>query len=150
MKAGFLVRSRLLWVAAWIVGSVLPGCSSSTPVKNPASQDNLMKIGTAYVRFNEQYRRGPSSAEELLPFLKEVGDPAELLRSPDDHEPYVVCWGVDLRTPPTGSPEFSVLAYEQRGSGGQRFVMSTSRWVGRKSDAEFRKLAFPSGFQPSS
>jgi hypothetical protein len=28
--------------------------------------------------------------------------------------------------------------------------MSTSRWVGRKSDEEFRKLAFPNGYQPPS
>ncbi len=109
-----------------------------------------MKIGMAYVRFNEKYQRGPANADELQPFLKELGEPTELLRSPDDHEPYIVCWGVDLRTPPTGAPSFSVLAYEQRGNGGQRYVMSTSRWVGRKSDEEFRKLAFPNGYQPPS
>jgi hypothetical protein len=127
------------------------GCSPSQVVVHAQldpSHEHLMHIGSAYNRFNAQYKKAPGNVADLLPFLKEFGNPDELLRSPKDGAPYVICWGVDLQVPQTWARSTGVLAYEKYGAAGQRYVLTTLRSVILMTDNEFRQASFPPGHQP--
>ena len=127
------------------------GCSPSQVVvrtKLEPAHEKLMRIGTAYYRFNIQYRKAPTRTADLRPFLKEFGDPDELLRSPRDGEPYRICWGVDLQVPQPWARSTGVLAYEQRGAEGKRYVLTTAQSVVLMTDEEWRRADFPPGHQP--
>jgi hypothetical protein len=73
----------------------------------------------------------------LLPFLQEVGDPAKLLRSPDDGEEYIICWNRDILN--TSGNGFPVIAYEKLGKGGERYV-GRGRTVEHLTDEAFQNL----------
>jgi hypothetical protein len=106
------------------------GCGSKSP--DPASitcYENLGAINGAYARATQKLGRPPANAEELVPHLKEVGDPATILKSPRDGEPYVIFWNVDPRKSP------GIIARESRGSGGKKFV-SNGRIISQMTDAE--------------
>src|SRR5262249_12620766 len=84
----------------------------------------LSKIAMAYSDAYSDLERGPKDAHELKRFLKQHGDPDELLISPNDKQPYVVIWGAN---PNGGGPTeykgmFPILAYEKTGVGGRRAV----------------------------
>jgi hypothetical protein len=138
-------------LAALALGAGLAGCSPSEKVvhaKLEPAHEYLMKIGTAYVRCNDKLARPPANAGELRPFLSELGNPDELLRSPRDGEPYVICWGVDLRTPLPWARGTSVLAYEHTGASSKRYVLTTMRSVVLLTDTEFRQASFAPGHSP--
>jgi hypothetical protein len=123
--------------AAWLVTlAALAGCSSKRPPPPPApaESENLSKIEWAYDRALQKLGRPPADAEQLKPFLKEYGDPEQILRSPRDGEPYVVIYGAQIRKA-SGMPP-PVWAYEKVGSGGKRWVMTV---MGKllMTDAEF-------------
>jgi hypothetical protein len=125
------------------------GCNSTpTERERPPASTHLKKIQQAYVQATTSLGRPPGNLEELTPFLKRVGDPAELLRSPDDGENFVIVWGVDVRAAPAGK-SFPVIAYEKRGAGGRRYVAGF-RQISRMTDEEFRQANFPPGHRPSS
>lgn len=127
------------------------GCTPSEVVvqaKLEPAHESLMRVGTAYYRFNTRYGKAPTGVADLKPFLKEFGNPDELLRSPRDGEPYVICWGVDLQRPQPWVQSTGVLAYERRGAEGKRYVLTTMRSVVLMTDEEFRQADFPPGHQP--
>jgi hypothetical protein len=131
--------------------AAVAGCPSSPVVVNAPldrSHENLMHIGTAYDRFTTRHAQAPTGVEQLRPFLKELGDPDELLRSPRDGEPYAICWGVDLRVRPKWATSTPVLAYEKRGADGKRYVLTTLRSVSLMTDQEFKQASFPPGHLP--
>src|SRR5207245_5579364 len=77
-----------LFAATSLVLSALTGCGSGVNEKgvyqvpmSPAEK-NLSHIAAAYEEAYSKLGHGPKDAEELKPFLKEHGDPAELLKSP--------------------------------------------------------------------
>jgi hypothetical protein len=120
----------------------LLGCAQPSQ-PNDRSQDHLMYIGRAYMQHNVEKKCPPKSIEDLKPFLAEAGDPAEILRSPDDGENYVICWNVALLKPVTWAHSTPVLAYEKRGTDGRRYVLTTLRSVELLTDEEFRQASFP-------
>jgi hypothetical protein len=138
-------------VAWWLLPTLLAaGCSSgSVVVSKPLEpvHERLVQIGAAYTRYNTQYERPPTQADQLTPFLKEYGDPDQILRSPRDNEPFVVCWGLDVLTPKM-TKAVPVLAYERQGAGGRRYVLTTLRSVYPMTDEEFRQASFPPGHRP--
>jgi hypothetical protein len=125
------------------------GCSKEVRVeaKLDATHERLMRIGSAYVQFNTKNKRPPKSAEDIKPLLRAYGNFEELLRSPRDGEPYVICWGVDLLVPPKWAKTTPVLACEQRGAQGKRYVLTTLRSVEQLSDEQFNQASFPPGHQ---
>jgi hypothetical protein len=145
---------RLCWL---LVGPVLlaglAGCGSSDPKVVPltASEQKLTHVALAYREAHSRLHHGPKDADELKPFLKEFGDPEELLVSPNDGEPYVVVWGVD---PTRGGPTpyqgmWPILAYERKGTGGKRAITDI-RGVPKTVPAEdFPKLTFVGRHKPS-
>ena len=129
----------------------LVGCSPSQVVVytqlDPA-REHLMKVCTAYIRYNTRYGKPPTGPDQLTPFLQELGSPAELLRSPRDGEPFVICWGVDLSTPQAWAMATPVLAYERRGADGKRYVLTTQQSIVLMTAQEFRQASFPPGHSP--
>jgi hypothetical protein len=131
---------------------IAAGCSSA-PIKietppNPTA-DNLKKILAAYGSFCMTERKPPESAEDLKPALAKWGNPDEVLRSPRDGQPFVICWRVDLLKPESWAKSTPVLAYEKRGVDGQRYVLTARRYVVLMRDRDFRQASFPPGHTPN-
>jgi hypothetical protein len=130
----------------------LAGCGSGPDViPLTSSEKNLTYIAMAYSNAHERLRHGPKDAEELKPFLKEYGDPEQLLTSPNDGQPYVVVWGVD---PNRGGPTpyrqmFPILAYERKGAGGKRAVTDIRGRPLTIPEEDFPKLTFVGRHKPS-
>jgi hypothetical protein len=148
MRLGHLLGAvpSILLLAA-VAGAV--GCAKEVRVeaKLDPAHENLMRIGSAYIQFNTKNQRPPKSVEEIKPFLKESGSIDELLRSPRDGHPFVICWGVDLLVPPRWAKSTPILAYEKRGAEGTRYVLTTLRSVEQMSDEQFQQASFPAGHQ---
>jgi hypothetical protein len=128
----------------------LAGCFSRKVVNRPTTptEDRLYKIGKAYQRASSRLNRAPVDFEELQPDL-EPGDSEDLLRSPNDGEPFVILWGVDYRTlPPNPKSPHTVAAYEQRGTNGKRYVLRFPLEVAHLSNEELGKAVFPPGHSP--
>jgi len=104
--------------------------------------DNLSKIQRAYDLAVKSLGRPPARVEELRPFLKDAGDPDQILRSPRDGQPYVVLCGVDFRKLRIDSIPPPIMAYEDTGKDGKRYVL-TVMGVMPMSNAEFAKAKLP-------
>ncbi len=130
------------------------GCSSSTPliVKHPLdpTHEKLLKIGAAYTRFCTAQGKAPAGPADLQPMLAPKGGEDDVWRSSRDGQPFVVCWGVDLRKPLSWAKGVSVLAYENQGAQGSRYVATTFHNVELLSDKEFHEASFPPGHTPGS
>lgn len=126
-------------LAAWGCGSGEP-----TPKEVPPAYQNLKSISSAYLQATNSLKRPPKNLDELMPFLKKQGDPATLLRSPDDGEEYVIVWGVDYRTPPSKANSLPVLAYEKVGKHGKRQVLQMRNIV-QLTDEELKNAPLPLG-----
>ncbi len=143
---------RRQWFVAGLVwgfvGLAASGCGSGgEPAAVPDAYQNLRKIGLAYRQATEANGRPPESVTDLMPFLRKLGDPAAILRSPDDGEEYTILWGVDvLNVRPRGST-WPVLAYEKHGKGGKRRVLQV-RFPTVMTDEELRNAYFPPGHKP--
>jgi hypothetical protein len=107
--------------------------------------------------------RPPQSKDELLPDIKLVlstsvdpdnpemtsettMNPADVLRSANDGEEFVIHWGVDVREMNLAGPrsQLPVLAYEKRGKDGKRLILQI-RFVREVMDEQFADLPFPTG-----
>jgi hypothetical protein len=122
------------------------GCSSKEEHTSevPISYQNLRTIGQVYMQATKENGSPPQSAAEIIPFIKDKKlDPATVLTSPDDGQPYVIHWGVDYRD----SNIFPVLAYEKEGKGGKRYVCQF-RLINHMTDDELRQAPFPPGKSP--
>jgi hypothetical protein len=133
---------RFAWLLVLLAGV---GCNTGGPVVGtaPPSYQNLKIISVVYLEATRSLNRPPERLEELTPFLKKRGDPAVLLRSPDDGQDYKIVWGVDPATR-TESGRYPVVAYEQNGSNGKRYVL-VGHHVMQVTNDELRKLPFPPG-----
>ena len=80
-----------------ILATAAVGCGQRDVVNNgPAGVRNLRSVAKAY-SVTATRVRPPTCVEDIMPVLKEIGDPGELLRSPRDGQPYVIVWGIDYR-----------------------------------------------------
>jgi hypothetical protein len=116
------------------------------------SEQNLSKIGRAYMLAMGGLKRAPQNAAELTPYLKELGESSSCLRSPEDGEEYVIIWKIkpDEMAPRGSGPDrqFPVLAYEKKGSGGKRYVLMVPNRIQLLSEDELRNAYFPGGHKP--
>jgi hypothetical protein len=123
------------------------GCGgSSEPIKEqaPAAFTNLRIICSAYLKAEQSLDRPPETLNDLLPFIKEAGDPATILRSPDDGAEYKILYGVDILNQHPEDGKLPIIAYEQQGKDGGRYVLQV-RYVRRMTDEEFKQARFPPG-----
>ena len=150
-RPGLCRRLALLLVASTLGGAGC-SCSSIVVVDKPLepAQERLAKIYMAYVRFSTEQKRPPRNAEELKPFLAEMGNADDILRSPRDGQPFVVCWGVNVGASASWAKSMPVVIYEKQGVDGRRYVLTAPfRKVEVLSDQEFRQASFPPGYSPS-
>ena len=136
-KIGTIFVGLAMWPA-------LMGCAEKPKVQENKAADHLRKIGQSFDM--AQYGGGaPKSAEDIKPFLKQLSpneDPEDMLRSPNDGEPYEIIWGVNLEK----QTEFgAIFAHEKKGVDGKRYVISVARIVTQMSDAEFQGATFAKG-----
>src|SRR5262249_53862870 len=130
----------------------LAGCGSGTKVVPLSdSEKKLSSIALAYNEAHTKLGHGPKNAEELKPFLKEFGDPDDLLVSPNDGQPYVIVWGAD---PSRGGPTaykgmWQIIAYERKGAGGKRAVTDIRGRPLTIPEEDFAQLTFVQGHKPS-
>lgn len=137
---------RVLVPAALIIGVGWFTVGRPPAVDEPSgdsSAERLHKIGLAINEATARLGRPPANFAELRPYLKEHGNPDQILVSPTDRQPFVLLWGVDVRSAGYGT----VLGYERHGSGGRRFVLTASS-VLQLTEEELGRADFPPGFRP--
>lgn len=124
------------WVL--VIGVLLLAGCRSEPARQEVdnSKANLLGIHTAYCDYTAAMRKPPRSLQDLEKTLEE--DRASFdqrFRSPHDGKPYVISWGITVG-PKQPSPPV-VLAHEQDGVDGTRWVLLTDATCTRMTQAEF-------------
>ena len=120
------------------------GCAEKPKVQENKAADHLRKIAQAFDL--AQYKgHTPNGPDDIKPFLKQLSpkdEPDDLLRSPNDGEPYEIMWGVNLdRQTEIGA----IFAHEKKGVDGKRYVITGARIVSQMSDADFAGASFAKG-----
>jgi len=127
---------------------LLLGCESSS---NKASQESsaIKPLALLYGQFTGQHRGTPPKDEaEFKAFVEKtdavflksfaIDNPDLIFVSSRDHKPYVIVYGTPTGPPgPGGQP---VIAYEQIGVSGKRYVASFLGAVEEVDEARFREL----------
>lgn len=141
------MASRALLLIVLLSGVQAAGCSSGNqvPPQDP-SRSALAKVVEAYMGAQQRLNRPPKNAEELRPHLAGNSD---ALRSPNDGEPYVIVWGVDLRTPTIQGDSLPIFIYERKGKNGRRYAADVMLGTPILSDQEFRAAQFAGGHRPA-
>ena len=130
----------------------LVGCGNRSPAEPKTidpTQQRLMLLGQVYRQFNREKQRPPQSESDLALLLEQRGADKDPFYSARDGLKFVVCWGTNVLLPPTENRRRPVLAYEQSGAEGRRFVLSTMGNVEQLEDGPFRESLFPPGFEPA-
>ncbi len=143
-------RSAGLAVAAFLVLPAVLGCSGPSRKAREITESNLKPLAILYGQFLSQHRGQPPKNEaEFRGFVKSL-NPAQLAAmtanrevdslfiSPRDQKPYVVVYG--KAKGPAGPGGAPVIAYEQEGKDGRRFVASTMGAIEEVDDATFRQM----------
>ena len=136
-----------------ILGVVLAclGCGGSGSEASRAREESGLKpLAIFYGRFVPQHQGQPPKDEaEFKAYLKEPRNLEELQKifnvpdvdamfvSSRDKKPYMVIYGPTSGEGPAGQP---VVAYEQEGMNGKRFVASKMGAVEEVDEARFRKM----------
>jgi hypothetical protein len=124
------------------------GCGTRT-ASQPQQESRLKALAVLYGQFMPQHRGQPPANEaEFKKFIESqaktlsnnfgINDPASVLVSERDGKPYGIVYGK-----PTGPAELAgapVIAYEQEGVGGKRFVANSLGAVEEVDGARFRQL----------
>ncbi len=139
-------------VALATVVGLTAGCGSSenTGEELPPPtecQKRLLAIGRAYVDATASNGKPPQSVKDLTPFLKPIGKPEELLKSPDDNQNFVIVYGSNLIGLKATGSDRPIVAFEKTGTGGKRNVLRGSRETFIMSESELRSAKYPEGFK---
>lgn len=142
------MRTLQFLVAGFLFASL--GCG---PVGNPnreQEESGLKPIALFYAQFIPQHQgKPPKNEAEFKAFLKEpknaerlqkefhVTDIDAMFISKRDHKQYIVIYGPTSGEGPAGQP---VVAYEQEGVDGKRFVASKLGAVEEVDDFAFAKM----------
>ena len=124
------------------------GCGPAGESNRAQEESGLKPIGLFYARFIPQHQGQPPTNEaEFKAYLKEnveelkkefkIDDSDALFVSSRDKKPYIVIYGPTSGEGPAGQP---VVAYEQDGVNGKRFVASKMGAVEEVDEARFRKM----------
>lgn len=140
----FLRAMRPVWVVAAILPLVLSGCGTERESQT-REESRLKPLALLYGQFTGKHRGNPPKDEaEFKAFVNQpenssipkslkvnVASGDELFVSERDGKPYVILYGAV--TGPPGPAGLPVVAYEQVGSGGKRYVASS---VGKVEDVD--------------
>ncbi len=142
------------WPLRCALGLLLTACAGCRPATDVVAltqaEQELTYIAVAYSEAHSQLGHGPKDAEELKPFLKDFGDPDDLLISPNDEQPYVIVWGANPGGGPTAYQQmFPILAYEQKGARGKRAITDVRGRPLTIPEEDLPKLTFVGRHRPS-
>jgi len=143
------MRAEILLIFA--VGLACLGCGGPGGEASRAREESGLKpLALFYARFVPQHQGKPPKDEaEFKAYLNEPQNLEELQKvfnvpnadaifvSGRDKKPYVVIYGPTSGEGPAGQP---VVAYEQEGVNGKRFVASKMGAVEEVDEARFRKM----------
>src|SRR5262249_10839339 len=113
-----------------------PGKTDRTGELSPEEQA-ILNVAQAYRDASNALPRGPASTQDLKPYLKQYGDPDQLLVSPSDGQPYQFTWGLTPSRPSKGAVGQNYLVYEKTGKDGKRYAVDIMMKVRHLSDKEF-------------
>ncbi len=145
-------------VAGWtLVGLLAVGCVSRTQSR-PQQESMLKPLAIFYGQYTGQHRGQPPAGEaEFKQWLGTLGqaqlaafnvkDVESLFTSARDGKPYVVLYGDAARANPPALAGAPVIAYEQEGVGGRRFVANSLGAVEEVDEARFKELV-PGAVEP--
>jgi hypothetical protein len=128
----------------FVVGGLfLAGCGSGPPREEvDNSRANLLGIHSAYSDYISAMRKPPRSLQDLEKTLEDDRGALEhRFHSPHDGKPYVVFWGIMIGANQPSPPV--VLAHEQDGVDGNRWVIFTDATCKRMTQAEFDNTKKP-------
>lgn len=134
------------------------GCGASQRQSQPREESRLKPLAVFYGQFTGQHRgMAPASEAEFKEFLRtippeqlasfQVKDIDTLFVSERDGKPYVILYGNVSANRPAGPAGAPVIAYEQQGVGGKRFVASSIGAVEEVDEARFKQWV-PDGAVP--
>ena len=92
MARSAIVGSKVLIISMGLV--VGCGIHVEPPPPPGEAEENLSKIGRAYMEASAGLKHPPRNAGELAPFLEKVGASESVLRSPRDNQDFVILWDV--------------------------------------------------------
>jgi hypothetical protein len=139
------------WLGLAIVSVVcwfgVGGCSQDQSAER--EQSNLKPLAVFYGRYVGQHRgRTPANEQEFRKFIDSMGKEHlasmqvnsidELFISSRDKKPYVVLYGLVSQTG-NELPSATVVAYEQEGKGGKRFIARLLGAVEEMDEAKFKQ-----------
>ncbi|MDZ7616995.1 MAG: hypothetical protein U1E05_08325 [Patescibacteria group bacterium] len=127
------------------------GCGGARRQAEQREESRLKPLALFYGQFTGQHRgRPPASETQLKEFIQaqgpealasfQVNDVDALFVSERDGKPYVVLYADAAKGNPPGPAGAPVIAYEQEGAGGLRYVASSMGAVEEVDDARFREL----------
>jgi hypothetical protein len=129
-----------------LTAAFISGCeqqATSVMEEVPPEQGHIYAVGMSYLTYqNKNEDKTPKSIDDLKPFLKQFGDPDKLLISPRDNKPYVILFNL-----PSSLQGQYVIAYEQEGKDGKRFMVQTDGRFWEVTPEELKKLRFPPGYK---
>lgn len=127
------------------------GCGGAQEQARRQEESRLKPLAIFYGQFTGQHRgKPPTSEAEFKEFIRtqgaeqlasfQVNNLETLFVSERDEKPYVVLYGEASKNSPPGPAGAPVVAYEQQGVGGRRFVASSMGAVEEVDEARFKQL----------
>lgn len=145
-----MTRRRIVNSAIPLLGFVLvvalpSGCSEKPKVEENKAADHLRKIINAFdvaLYDNKHPLRDETELKAALKKISPAENPDEIIRSPNDGEPYEIVWGVNLDRQTESN---AIVAHEKKGAGGKRYVITVARIVSQMNDSDFANASFAKG-----
>lgn len=144
MRLSFVRLAFLSWLPLL---AVLTGCGEPS-VDPDLSRTRLRGLCRALSLSDFFIGHEPRNREELLTTVRgmiiqpEIEDRDSILISPRDSEPYVVIYGSKLIDGNKDNARSTVIAYEQKGAEGKRYVLMAGQNIEVLSDQEFANAKF--------
>jgi hypothetical protein len=135
-----------LCLGTLVVCALLNGCGVGHRASQEREQSNLKPLAVFYGQFIGQHRgQPPANEKEFKEFIRSLGakqvagfdvsDVDSLFISSRDQKPYVVLYG---KNAPLGKDR--VVAYEQEGKGGKRFLATDVGNIQEVDEARFKEM----------
>ncbi len=144
-------------MSSWLSGVVAVlgllltlGCGGPQDLSKPREESNLKHVSILYGKFIQKNKGQPPANEAAFKAFISALSPEELrsagvettegvLISNRDNQPYVVVYG-PATGPATGPGNRPVIAYEQTGIDGKRFVATDLGGVEEVDEIKFKEL----------
>lgn len=135
-----------------LVVAAASGCSAGGLSPDDEVKRDLGEIARAYDVVIAASQRPPRALDQIEKVLADLhtdglvaAQPADVLTSPRDGQPYVIILGADLGA----SLASEILIYEKRGAEGRRYVLQMNYEVHQLTDEQFGQATFAMGHKPA-